>query len=409
MLALAAAAYAGTRYWIGEQAHGQLQALGELLEPHVGLAWEDVHGDLRGEIVISALVVSPKNGLDDVYIDRLILRADGLKDLAALTRTLRAGQLPEYLQVTVRGAVLRVGGALHQAIERRGMLWGTPLDGAGCDAGDHLGIVVMSALGHNTVDIDAELRWRLHPPTRRASVLADITVADVGVTTIDAQFDLAQLSFEPRTLLSDLDPRLTGLRLSITDNGFIASRNHVCAARRDLSLDDFMAAHVDAVGSRYRRAGTLPGDALLEHYAEFARHGGDLLLDLAPIQPLPPAELMAALRQRDLTRISASLYINGRLVHAEPSRWYPPPALAPATASLQPAVAAPVGPRRIAPETLVEHVGARAHIVTNDGRAHEGVIESANAERITLRRAMEGGYLDYRIPYGTIETAEVYF
>lgn len=406
-LALTAAAYAGTRYWIGYQAHEQLQTLGSLLEPYVGLSWEDVRGDLTGEVIVSGLIVTPKGDFDDVYIDRLILRADGLKDLAALARTLRVGQLPEYLQVTVRGAILRVGGRLHRAIERHGELWGTPLDAAACQVDGNLGAVVMSALGHNTVEINGDLRWRLHPPTRRVSIMADISVADVGATTVDAQFDLARLSFEPQTWLSDLAPKLTGLRLRMADNGFIASRNHVCAARRDLSLDDFLAAHIEAVRSRYGRAGTPPGDILLQRYAEFARHGGDLLLDLAPLRPLPPGELLTALRQRDLTGISASLTINGRPIQAQPSRWYPPPA--PEAASLQPASTTPRGPRRVPAEALVEHVGSRAQIITSDGRAHFGVIESAGAERLTLRKALEGGYLDYRIPYATIETAEVHF
>jgi hypothetical protein len=407
VVALAAVAYAGSRWWIGYQAGRQLQALGDLLAPHVALTWDDVSGDLTGEVVVSGLVVTPEGVLDEVYVERVSLRADGLKDLAALARTVRAGQLPEYLELTFRGAMLRVGGPLHQAIERHARLWGTPLDAAACDVEGNLGAVVMSALGYNTLDIDGTLRWRLHPPTHRAAVLADVTVDDVGTTSVDAHLELARLGFDPETWLADLAPALTSLRLRLSDHGFIASRNHVCAARRDVAVDAFMALHLDAVRDRYARAGIPLGDMPLEHYAEFARHGGDLLFDLEPRQPLPPARVLTALRQREVADIPVSLTINGRPLAADASRWLPPPAPS-STAAAKPAAAPPRGPQRVAPAALVEHVGARAQIVTSDGRAHQGVIASADAERLTLRKVLEGGHLDYRIPYATIETAEVY-
>jgi hypothetical protein len=303
--------------------------------------------------------------------------------------------------------MLRVGGPLHQAIERHARLWGTPLDAAACDVEGNLGAVVMSALGYNTLDIDGTLRWRLHPPTHRAAVLADVTVDDVGTTSVDAHLELARLGFDPETWLADLAPALTSLRLRLSDHGFIASRNHVCAARRDVAVDAFMALHLDAVRDRYAQAGIPLGDMPLEHYAEFARHGGDLLFDLEPRQPLPPARVLTALRQRVVADIPVSLTINGRPLAADASRWLPPPAPS-STAAAKPAAAPPRGPQRVAPAALVEHVGARAQIVTSDGRAHQGVIASADAERLTLRKVLEGGHLDYRIPYATIETAEVY-
>lgn len=414
LLLAAVLVFAAARGWLWYEAQRGMERLAELARPWAELDWEGVDNGVAGSVEITGLTLSPRGLEDSVYVEQLVLRADGARDLHSLTRRLDGGDLPDALTVSAQDVTLNVGDALYQRLNRiaGGRLWGTPVDGLACGDVADVRTVVLEALDERFLEADVELRLRLHRPSARLAVLLDATVPELGASTVDASLELGAgaLPADGRIDPAALTPTLSALRLRYTDLGFNEARNYTCAARRDEDVEAFVDAHVAAVAAHLGLGGGHgPGGEALARYREYAVHGGDLQLDLTPQAGVPLADLpgLPASELAALFRGRASL--NGRALDLPPAAWLTP-AAEPAPADEAEAAAAASTPRRfraVEPQALAEHVGRRARLSTYRGARHEGVISAADAGDVTLENPLRGGVMRFTVEIGEVRSAEV--
>jgi len=414
LLLAAALAFAAARGWLWYEAQRGMERLAELARPWAELDWEGVDTGVAGSIEITGLTITPQALEDSIYVEQLVLRADGARDLHSLARRLDSGDPPDALTLSAQDVTVNVGAPVYRRLNAiaGGRLWGTPLDGLACGGAGDMRSVVLDALDERFLAADVELRLRLHRPSARLALLLDVTLPELGASTVDASLELGAgaVAQTGRIDPAALTPSLSTLRLRYTDLGFNEARNYTCAARRDQPVEAFVDAHVAAVGAHL---GLDPDEAAaaeaLARYREYAVHGGDLQLDLTPqagvpladLPGLPAAELAALFRGRTS--------LNGRALDLPPAAWLKPaPATAPddETADVT-AAAAPRRFRAVEPRALAEHIGRRARLSTYRGARHEGLIGAADDNDVTLENPLRGGMMRFTVEFGEVRSAEV--
>lgn len=409
LLLVAALAFAGVRGWLWYEAQRGMARLAELAAPWAELDWEGVDSGVDGSIEVTGLTIEPRGLEDALYVEGLTLRADGVRDLHSLTRRLADGDLPDALTLSARDVALTIGDPLYRNVNAAagGRLWGTPVDALACGDVTDARTAVFEALDQRFLEGDLDLRLRLHRPSARLAVLLDAQLPELGASTVDASLQLASdvLPAEGGIALRRLTPVLSALRVRYTDLGFNEARNYTCAARRDVDVADFLSDHVVAVAARLG----LEGEEERARYGAYARHGGDLELDLTPQAAVPLRDLLRLPSDELAALFAGRSSLNGRPLQLPVNAWLQAPADGGEGAPAETAEGAPVPPRfrSVPADALAEHVGRRARVSTYRGARHEGVISAADGDDVTLENPLRGGVMRFTVELGEVRSAEV--
>lgn len=391
----------GAKLYLWQQANEGMERIARLAEPLAQLEWESVGGDVAGQFRVEGLSIKPRGVDDEIYLKRLTVRADNIRDVLDLASRLRAGEIPTSMTMTVTGATVNVGGGAYRWLETAtaGHWWGTPVDALGCGKVKDLNLEVLEALGHHSLKANAEFRLRLHEPTRRAALLLDVEIPGFASTTVDTVLSLGQteLPGNSASTVASMSPKISSLRIRYTDQGFNESRNYYCAAQLDVPVPEFIDRHLAAVREALSRHQPPPTASLLKRYRAFATYGGDLLLDLAPQKAVNLSDLYGLDRAQFIETMQPRLAINGRTITDPPEAWIPSSEAAvvkastgnteekPARTSTKPAFG------EVTVEDLATLVGHVARVEMHNGSRHEGIIREATPLKVVLAKRMEGG------------------
>jgi len=411
-----AAGYGLAMLYLWYSASEGMDRIAAMARPYALLKWDSVSANVGGSIAVDNLRVKPRGIDDEITAQRVIVRGTGIKALSDLVRRVRSGDLPKSLELSAEGVRLPVDGPLYRALQRRsgGRLWGTPLDDVACDGNASLETRVLDALDVRNLRMHLDVRVNLRRAARRMAVFLNMAVQGVAATSVDAYFKVEpQDSGEEYGLPTGSSAKVVGLQIHYADQGFNESRNYVCAAERDIPVDQFLSDHVAAVQTLYAHGGAPLPDALVARYREYATYGGDLRLTLEPAAPMAISRLATLDRQGFIDRLHPALVINGRSVNLAPARWFPPTAVA-ATAGTPETPSAP-GDRKprsptfraLQPADLISHLGDTVRVTTSAGKTYTGVLAQADDRAVVVREAMKGGSVGYTVAMSDIDEAQV--
>lgn len=415
VLAAGLAGYGLARLYIWSQARHGVEELARLAAPYVNLGWDGVSAGLDGQLQIQGLTIQPRTLDDTISIQNLTIKAPAHLKPAELMRRLATGELSDSLRIDARDLTVRTDGALFQRLSQitGGYLWRTPLAALGCESTERLDRAILAQPSGDRVRANVALRLRMHGPARRLILFLDIDLPELAATTLEATMALGRpvlALMEPATLAT-LPFSLTNLRIRHTDRGFNTDRNLLCASEQNIPITVFLDRHLAAIRAIYHKRKPAPSEALFTQYRDFAAHGGDVLIDLNFSQPMTPVELYRMDKAQLLTHAQFALAINGVPIQSPAEAWYPwvsrnrpPAAQETATASSLPAPSF----HDIPVADLIHHLGERARIITRDGSHHKGILERIDADAVTLRWKLSGGYMRFSIAADKVKEAQIY-
>jgi hypothetical protein len=110
-------------------------------------------------------------------------------------------------------------------------------------------------------------------------------------------------------------PRIESERWSVRDQGFMAARNRLCAARDGITPRDTLERHIAGIGKLAERAGLAVDENAWAFYRRFARSGGEMSFGGAYQPPLSVEESLSGRdHARALARMNATLERDTRAV-----------------------------------------------------------------------------------------------
>lgn len=410
LVLLAGLAVGGVKGYLWYQVKSSADDFASAVAPFAEFSYEGIHTALTGAAGIDRLVIQPL-GIDDaIRIQSVTLEAPDLRVLLTAGRSLKAGEMPRELAVSVRGLQIGTIGAIAElataAAAQQVQASVKPLEGCG---DRRIGLGELAQMGYAILRSDSRISYqRLND--RQLRVRIDWDAHDMAAGEVEFSLVAAGLGGKLKDL-AGVQPRLEALRIRYTDQGYNQRLGEFCAERLKISPKAFAERQSAAARARLRDLGVA---ALDDDSAAALRQlfdpGSEAELVLAPPQPLDPAELRFYRPAQLIGLLQPRLTINGAplALRSDPAAVGAP--VAPAATQAAKTEASPAAPsdyRPVAVDELAGHVGWPVRMTLVSGRRLEGTLEAAGDGSVTLRRRFSGGSMSQPVRYVEIAEAAV--
>lgn len=448
---IAAALYAGLKWYAHYRLTGTLDRLAQQLEPQATLSYGDVETDLFARVAhVRRIELRPAQGPSPFGIDRVTVSGPGVWQMLFSNPFASSDRqnIPDRLSVLVDGVRVPTEALLAQAAEPAAV---APLNGGSssdaaarpCQPNANLTPELLRAIGIVDPILDGELRWRLDDVDGQLE-----TGMRMGVRKVQSfDMELVLGGIDSRQLRSgevSTPPQLVSFELGWRLEPLVAQRFvEECAARLQLEPSEYRQRLIDGFQADLAARGLDLGPGLQAALAQFFREWGELRLKARPSEPVgvlslafvPPPQLARQLGLQlaindtiyaDLDfRFSASAMAQERAgPGAGPGALLGGGALG---ALIGGSVAPPQIPdaddesfypeparieyryfwRRVPLPQLSGHLDRTSRVHLNDGRVREGRLTRVGESEIVVVQHLYGGKFSMPVPRQDIAFVEV--
>lgn len=286
-----------------------------------------------------------------------------------------------------------------------------PFDLAGCTHDTSLEMIKAMGMDKTTMSMDATMT---HPNLNDLQLR--IQVDNSTQAKIEGEFNIV-LGMGKDPSLQMTTASLRDIKFIFIDQGYVAKRNTYCAKRLHMEPDQFVERHIEAVRQWFaKEKGFLPGVAMTQAYAGFAKKGGQLVIKGKSLSGVP------LMRMQGVGLQNINLYLDTTVTHngefAAPFVLLPVESnqsitmhndlivnpIAPITNTSVPATTLVSPGQTIAYDTLENYIGAQVEVASHHHTSHRGLVQGVSPMGLSLQLiAHEGGY-KLSVPKASIAT-----
>lgn len=415
LLVLAGAAYGGLKVWMHVNVQKAMEELSVAAAGRAEIRYQGIDTDLGGSVTVRGLEVVPAEAPVPLHIESARLSGPSLKFF--LLGQKRSDAPPRRMFLDIDGIRVDLDPALFTGLQES-LGASNAAVGSGCGAGDELNPQLLRDMGFEQLRVNVAFSYEYDEPSRRFDGQLDFDIEQME--RMQASMSLGDVA--PDAMAGGMSglPTLAGMALSMrVEPAFGRKYLETCAARANISVDDFRQQLVADTRALMARAGLQLGAGLSNALAEFHRDWGEFSVSAQPPAPLNPMALMfsppgdwqralglrASLNQRPITDLSFELR----------------PPDADELAILLGEETAPSGPRVKPPRyrrvfrtvtvgNLSHHVGAEVILHMGEGQPERhGLLVEVSGEELRVQQRLHGGKMTAHVPLREIVSAEVQF
>jgi hypothetical protein len=434
---LAAVLYGGLKAYIYFQYKEQVDSFISKVSPFVHIKYGGITSSLGGTVSVTDITAVPGQSQDELRIDAIELHTPGLWFL--LSGASDSGQLPEKMQVSVRGVHLDLSGDLMRRfaalqLAARGHASGTqPI---ACSTLEGIGPAEYKALGFDSVVLDSSFGYKFGRD--QTEFYLDYALRDIETMRMTMALSGLSRSLRSFTLQQALDVLLTDLSLQYAMNPELALKaTRHCIQASGVDDKEYYAAALErGLASIDSQLGVVPGQGIREALGRYLAKPGEirvtahpnLPVQLAAIDNYRPESLVALLNLKasvngepiaDLSVAAAgggaaSDSIGSRgpgLLHSLPiSALGGSVAPEPQARSREKRSAKNYveGFRVVNRRDLRKYVGREVRIRTRDGKQRNGWLAAVRNEAAAVEQRLYGGKMTVQVPVPDIDKVEVW-
>ncbi len=395
-----------------------------LAKPFADISYDGVDVSPFGSVGINRVQIRPYTNRDTITIGSVRLNASNLLELMMLELRLSQNKPPEALSLSLQQINLPMNGEIlnppPETIQRHSPL--DALDALGCGSITRFNGVEFLEMGYKEITSNITIGYRSNPDRQQLNLQIDSNTRNWMAIHLGVDLKVPNLSVLP--LSPDaLQPEITGLDISLYDDGFNQHRNNYCAAKSGEPVDTYVTHHVQLLAQRLSTAGIKLGVGILNAYRHFLlADSSQMTLTAQPDTPIDLSTLVGysstdiikllnlklSVNQKPVDDLSFSLDTQ-RFAHLfAPEK--PKPQPEEEIVEHRPKVVVIKKTFHPTPtRELSKHIGKIAKIQTSTGAKYTGTLGEITDEKINIMIRKPSGQLTLSLRLANITSAQVLY
>lgn len=289
---VATGAFFGSKWYLHNEVSQGMDTAVQMMSPYANVEYEGVASTLTGELTIEGVRIRIDGFNDDLYIDRMGIDTPSFLSLLELgdVARMRSDGLPEYFGFMIEGLRVPAGADYYRklyafALEARGV---TDADEAAAECTGKYGFspTALAGLGYTEQVISSSITFN----NQRGKYSVDLTMTMEDMWDMDASLKLAGDMLSEVSKGRAYRPRLSSLKVEITDRSLNERVNEYCS-RRGLSEKEILQAQLDSFKFVGEENGIEFDEYLLEPYMEYIGGKSTLVVTARPNKPIAISQI----------------------------------------------------------------------------------------------------------------------
>ncbi|WP_444997166.1 hypothetical protein [Aliikangiella sp. IMCC44359] len=267
-----------------------VNSFARVIAPFADFKYESARIGLSGEVKLNSISVYIHSLSTSVEIGELRLFVGSLYDLAFFESNVRHNKLPENAHLILQDVLVPFNSSLLRALENNQ----TPdsfdlLSAAYCGDIDRIGIQEMESMGYDYLAFSSKEFYMLDKYS--GSVVLNGSVDIEELLNLEYQVNIGGVlgwieSMEERAIGQNqpdiISPNLSLLELRIKDQGYNLKKAEYCAAKENVSTDEYYAGHEKKVHEMMSKSGIDMKESFKQAYLNFIKPESALLWFIQP-------------------------------------------------------------------------------------------------------------------------------
>ena len=411
---LTLAALKGSLWYLTKQfiEHRIVQA-----KPFVQISYKDFETSLAGSATVHKLKAYIPSVDESIYIDSIKITAPDLPGLLSLDSQMQNDQLPEALNLIVKGISISLNGNIMQLLDNPDVEPSQIEVFSTLACGDvyRIGSKALSKMGYDELVSDLVLSYQYKPNLKKLSYIIQYHIHDM--TSFNLSGDLTGISSLNDFKNGTVQPGK--MMVEIIDDSYIERKNRFCANEEKLEVADYINKHLTQVNKYLASFGIKPEEGLLNAYKKVLQTSGAISFE-ADLSKLHGLHEIQTYMPNDLIQyIHLKLYVDGKRIN-EISIDIDKDRLTEVATSDDIKLETPdqiekkkalviKKYRPVAAARLKNFKGYRVKITTVKGKHYKGTLNIRDAYYIEVIQRMRSGNVSYPIHIDDIKSAQVFF
>jgi hypothetical protein len=419
VVAVAGVAMAGTNYYYTYQIEKHLSSAAGMMRSMGGyLEYSDVSVTFGGDVEIDRVRFMVPGQAENISLDRIALRTDGIFGIHKLAADIRKKRLPEKMALALEGITVPVGGDAYRQMNTLASEMNENLLAAGCGERELFSDADIAAMGFGELaKVDSTTEYRLMNDGQWFELESKTIVQGMNELTIKTDFSLDAASRDLTALgAAAANIRFNELIVDYKDTGYVRSILDFCAKEAGLSEKEFLAHHLAAWQETLAEFGFAPGNNLIAGYANFLESPDHFRLTIKPADDFDFSKLANIEPEMLPYQFRTRLAVNGNdmgvlelLPITKPTQVTPTASIAPPkpTNTSDPRRRENRPPTKVAIEDLRNYLNAEVTLHLTNGRHIEGRIIELGADQLQVHSYQPTGHMTIPVNFSQISEAYV--
>lgn len=402
----------------------------------VDVQYKDLDTDLSGSATLFGISIFPNDFPENFAIDALTLRGPDLDFLLnGFENSAQRGELPQQLELDMRGLHLRTDGYFLSTLEKSMQEVGKLLrmESDGCGLGILFGYQDFKALGLSEILMNMRMGYRFSDTSPGMELLFDYSA---GGESAHISIGLTQVSRSLGAARGGM-PKLREMKIHFRPDADMTRKvvEH-CANTRGIDTATYLTQLIEEPDAQYMlHLGFVPGPGLRAALHDLLRDPGEVHIQIRPYEPVDVSQLVLYSTEQMPDLLMLSVSVNGRPIEdlsmssLDLSEMVDPVALknledgdiwlehfgiqrpqtASSTATTQNSKVTTGQYAAVERNELNKHIGKPVRILASGGRKRSGILLKLHNGVATLEERIYGGTLTSRVALGDIKKVEVQF
>jgi len=411
-IVILAAGFFGGNMYFTHTMEQRLETLARMVQPFGRLDYRKVSLTPFGDAYINGVSFRPANSDEEVWIDRLALRAGNLWALHGLPDDLRRGRLPERLGVSVTGLRIGTNGSLFSGLQAAAENNMMAFDAAGCGERRGFDGYDLAEMNYWELVMDTDVAYVSRDNGRALELSASSLLHGMASTNLTMRM---QMPDSPGNAKGQVQlgrgMQLDAGEFRYRDLGYADQVLNFCAAETGLDLPAYKERHLKAWANLWKAQGFDAGPNVIRAYTRFLSNPGTFTLGISSAG----GGMLPQFGQSVMDAFEMTMHVNGEAMGPLDMKIMTPQALAAFRASQPPAAAgkgqtpdeqtertAAPGLQVVRMDDLAGRVNSYGEIRLLDGRLYRGRITAVHDDNLEFQRQLSGGHITTPIPFSSI-------
>ena len=385
-------------------------------KPLAQISYKEIKTSLAGSATVTGVKVYLPGVDDSIYIESVQFMASDLLTLLSLDSHLQKKELPESLNLSIKGASLDLNGNLMKIFDNPDVeptqleIFST----LACGDIYRIGSQELDQMGYDNITSDIFLSYQFNARKKTLHYNLKNNIRDI--THFNFSGDLRGVT--DLNSLTNKTAQPGSITLEIIDDSYIERKNRFCANQGKRKVKDYINEHTLQVEEYLLSYGVEPEDGLLNAYKTVLETSGSITLE-ADLSKLTGTEEIISFEPNDIIQfVHLKLFVNGERIN-EISINIDKEKLVKTATDTEIELETPdqIKKKRaiiikkyrpVSVANLKNFNGFRVKIMTHKNKQFKGTLKTDNPRIYEVISRLRSGNISYHLPVNTIKKAEVF-
>lgn len=385
-------------------------------KPLAQISYKEIKTSLAGSATVTGVKVFLPLIDDSIHIESVQFMASDLLTLLSLDSHLQKNELPESLNLTIKGASLSLNSNLMKMFDNPDVeptqleIFST----LACGDIHRIGTKALDQMGYDNITSDIFLSYQFNARKKTLHYSLKNNIRDI--THFNFSGDLRGVS--DINSLTNKTAQPGPITLEILDDSYIERKNRFCANQGKRKVKDYINEHILQVEEYLLSYGVEPEDGLLNAYKTVLETSGSITLE-ADLSKLTGTEEIISFEPNDIIQfVHLKLFVNGERIKEISINIDKEKLLKTATdTEVELETPDQIKKKRaiiikkyrlVSVANLKNFNGFRVKVMTNKNKQFKGTLKTDNPRIYEVISRLRSGNISYHLPVNTIKKAEVF-